>query len=320
MPFINVSNRYIVKFFLRLFFFLFPLLLLAITGEILLRRVPNDYSYKSEYLDRHSEDIRVLILGSSHSYSGINPDYFNCHAFNAAHVSQAFDYDFLIFEKYRSRLSNLKAVIMPISYFTFWEEMETCGEPWRMTYYNLYYHLKKYRSVRYDFEIFGNQRVNLNKFITYYIKRDKTVLSSERGWNTINLSRKPLDLDETAKSAMRNHTIPEIDSKENIRRFQENLHRLEKLLSFCSAQGVKVLFFTPPASEAYRNRLDKKQMDTTFETIRLVESEHSNCDYINLLETPLFTDEDYFDSNHLNPEGARKLSLLLNEKLESICF
>ena len=52
--------------------------------EILLENIPNDYSFKKEYLDENSDSIEILVLGSSHSYYGINPIYFHLRAFNAS--------------------------------------------------------------------------------------------------------------------------------------------------------------------------------------------------------------------------------------------
>ena len=76
-----------------------PILVVAILMEILLRNMPNDYLFKKKYLDEHSSEIQTLILGSSHSFYGIDPAYFNSKTFNASHVSQTLNYDLEIFQK-----------------------------------------------------------------------------------------------------------------------------------------------------------------------------------------------------------------------------
>ena len=71
------------KFSIKTLLFVVPILLLAVIIEIFLRLIPNDYLHKKKYLDAHSCDIETLILGSSHSFYGIDPNYFSNNTFNA---------------------------------------------------------------------------------------------------------------------------------------------------------------------------------------------------------------------------------------------
>ncbi|MDR2410253.1 MAG: hypothetical protein LBE13_19380 [Bacteroidales bacterium] len=87
------------KFIVRTFLYLLPVLLFLILLEILLRNIPNDYSYKKKYLDTQFCNIETLILGNSHSFYGIDPVYFSTNTFNAAHVSQSLDYDYEILKQ-----------------------------------------------------------------------------------------------------------------------------------------------------------------------------------------------------------------------------
>ena len=64
------------QFILRTLMISLPIVVIAILIEILLRNVPNDYQEKKEYLDKHASEVETLILGSSHSFYGINPSYF----------------------------------------------------------------------------------------------------------------------------------------------------------------------------------------------------------------------------------------------------
>ncbi|HRB69044.1 MAG TPA: hypothetical protein PLC92_02955, partial [Chitinophagales bacterium] len=79
-----------------------------ISLELLLRDIPNDYSFKKNYLNTNSNNIEVLFLGSSHIYYGINPEYISQKSFNAAHISQSLNFDLAILEKYKDRWTNLK--------------------------------------------------------------------------------------------------------------------------------------------------------------------------------------------------------------------
>ena len=81
--------------------YLFPILILLLLIEVLTRAIPNDYTYKRDYLNNNSNIIRVLFLGNSHAYYGVNPAYINQNSFNAAYVSQSVNYDYQILKKYK---------------------------------------------------------------------------------------------------------------------------------------------------------------------------------------------------------------------------
>ena len=106
------------KFISKTIFFLLPILVLAVIMEISLRAIPNDYKQKRDYMDSHSDEIEVLVLGSSHSLYGINPKYFSQKTYNMAYVSQSLDLDYKILEKYHNRFKNLKTIIVDISCFS----------------------------------------------------------------------------------------------------------------------------------------------------------------------------------------------------------
>src|SRR5271157_1481724 len=103
------------KFISGVLMFLAPLFLLGVSMEILLRNIPNDYTYKKGYLDERSDNIEVLFLGSSHAFFDINPVYIKSNSFNASYVSQPLDYDYEILKKYDGHWSRLRTIVIPIS-------------------------------------------------------------------------------------------------------------------------------------------------------------------------------------------------------------
>lgn len=107
--------------------------------EVILRSIPNDYSYKYKFLTEQGEEIETLMLGSSHAVYGIYPDTFAAPAFNAAHVSQTLQYDYVILSQVIESLPNLKTIVVPVSYFSFRTSLDNSAESWRIKNYHLYY-------------------------------------------------------------------------------------------------------------------------------------------------------------------------------------
>ena len=72
----------IVRFIIPLFI---VVIMLIIGIEQTLRKIPNDYKYKADYLKENGSEIETLILGSSHTFTGLNQKLFKNKTFNAAH-------------------------------------------------------------------------------------------------------------------------------------------------------------------------------------------------------------------------------------------
>lgn len=299
------------KFISNTLIFAFPIFLVVIIMEILLRQIPNDYLFKKEYLDTHSKEIETLILGSSHSFYGINPIYFSSNAFNASHISQSPDYDFEIYKKYRNNLGNLKTIILEISYSNLFSRLETGAESWRIKNYVIYYDMKVSNSLRDHLEITSNRfSVNLRRLGSYYIKDNSNISCTELGWGTNAKSENANDLNESGKTAALRHTAKDFDY------YGKNITTLKLFIESCKRQKINIILIAIPAYKTYLQNLNTEQLEKTVETANELAKEYNNCQFINLLESTEFDENDFYDADHLNEIGAKKLSLLINKLID----
>lgn len=306
------------KFIIKTTFFLLPIIVVALSAEILLRNIPNDYSYKKEYLDKHSNEIENLILGNSHAFYGLNPDFFSNNTFNAAHISQSLNYDYEIFKKYQDNFHKLKAVVINISYNRFYSKLENGSESWRVKNYVIYYGMNVTNSTVDYFEVFSNQpKVNLKRLYYYYIKcnHDHNISCSNSGWGTSYKSENAKDLVETGKTAAKRHTRTDITSDVNTNIFNDNKQILNLIIKWCKKQDIKVLLLTPPAYKTYRQNINLEQYDITIKTANEIASQYANCIYLNLFDDANFVAKDFYDADHLSEIGAKKLSKLIDKKI-----
>ena len=208
-----------------------PILFGAIFMEFLLRNIPNDYLFKKQYLDKNSSEIETLILGSSHSFYGFNPEYFSSNTFNASHISQSLNYDFEILKKYQNQFNNLKTIILPISYFTLFGKLEAGSESWRVKNYIIYYDLNSSKSLIDYSEVLSNRiNVNIKRIASYYVLGNSTISCTDLGWGTSFNSKNARDLAETGKTAAKRHTREDINSDKYQQIFQENIFILESIV------------------------------------------------------------------------------------------
>ena len=71
----------------------------------------------------------------------------------------------------------------------------------------------------------------------------------------------------------------------------------------------------PPACADYITRLYQPQWQKTISFCNKLEEGFDNCVFVNYFEDTIFKDSDFFDADHLNHNGAQKLSKDLNTYL-----
>lgn len=296
------------KFLIHLSKIILPILFFFLVLEIAIRKIPNDYQLKKEYLDQNISEINTLILGSSHTFYGLNPEYFSKKTFNAAYVSQTLDLDYDVLNFYQSKLKNLKTVIIPISYFSLFETLETDVEKWRIKNYVMYYGFENKYQFTDNFESLNNHITqNVKKTIKHYVLGKSFITASNLGWGTNfnSENKRPLEGEFTAKK----HTVKNFDL------YDENLKSLNKTIALCQKKKINIIFITTPTHSSYYTNLNPNQLEKTIKTISNLVKKNSNCKYFNLLKSDKFTKEDFYDADHLNEIGAKRLSLILDKLL-----
>jgi hypothetical protein len=298
------------KFWLHILKILLSIFIFFLVLEIALRKIPNDYQLKNSYFDKNASKINTLILGSSHTFYGINPEYFSKQTFNAAYVSQTLDLDEELLHHYKDKLTNLETVIIPISYFSLFETLETDVEKWRLKNYILYYGFENKYHFTDNFETLNHDiLLNIKKAVKHYALNKSFITSSNLGWGTNfnSKERKKFEGQYTAKK----HTAI------NIKLYNDNLKSLQKIIKVCQKKNIKILFITTPTHLSYYKNLNQIQLSKTIKTINELVQKNQNCSYLNLLKSDKFITGDFYDTDHLNEIGAKKLSLLLDKKINS---
>lgn len=307
------------KFILKTLSSLLPIAIIAVLMEVMLRLIPNDYELKRKYLDSHSREIETLILGSSHSFFGLDPAYFSVNTFNAGYNSQSLDYDYEILKKYQDKFDKLKTLVLPVSYFTLFGKLETGPDRWLIKNYILYFRINTSPKFSDHTEILSNKlNVNVRRLVSYYIKGKTNSISSGLGWGTTYNSENARDLTETGKESALRHTRKDIESGKNSQIYEENILEINNIINWCNDRHVVVILFTPPAFETYRRHLNTEQLNITLKTVNEFDVKHDNCIYINLLSDPQFVAGDFYDSDHLSEIGAKKLSKIFDDRITEI--
>lgn len=302
------------KFLLKTtFLFIVPICILLFVSEYYLRKIPNDYQYKNEWLSKYGKDIKIINFGSSHTYNGIKPKYFTHKSFNAAHPSQSIKYDHFIFNKFIDDLDSLKVAILPLSYFSITYELENSIEDWRIKDYSIYYNCKIHKSeLKYNFEIY---HIHYQQVLSSMLGTSNRMGCDDLGSAITNkLSNRSKQWKSTGETAAKRHTSKIIDSSI----VYNNKKLLTDIITSCKYRNVSVILLTTPTFETYRNYLNENQLNLMLECGRFFENTYSNVHYLNLLDDSRFDEHDFLDADHLNEFGAEKLTTLLDHYIDSL--
>jgi predicted ribosome quality control (RQC) complex YloA/Tae2 family protein len=207
----------------------------------------------------------------------------------------------------------LKIIVLPISYFSLLVKLDAASDSWRVKNYIIYYGINISNGMAYHTEMLSNKlSVNVKRIISFYLKRNTAITCSSLGWGVSYNSKNARDLVETGKDSAKRQTI--LDFKY----FNDIVSTLKSIIEFGRMYNIKIVLFTPPAYETYFENLNKEQLKKTIQTAEDISNQFENCMYFNFLENKSFTKLDFFDADHLNENGAEKLTLLINNKIKDI--
>ncbi|HQE11955.1 MAG TPA: hypothetical protein PLQ78_04345 [Flavipsychrobacter sp.] len=297
---------------------LLPLLLVFTVAEYGLRNIPNDYQFKKKQLEQAAPSIKILILGSSHSYFNISPQFLKDKAFNLGYSSQPLKYDNALYQHYSSKLSTLHTLVLSISYNSFYWNLEDAIEQWRAKNYVIYYDLKNESSFKNYFEITSNKgSFNYHRLVNYYLKHQSVITCDSLGWGTPYTSSKQKDLSKSAELAIKRHTQKEINSPKSKECFHQNLTALKQLINSAALHRVNVLLITTPTYYTYSKKLNQAQLQQMTTSIEQLLATSPNVAYLNMMNDHRFLKTDFYDADHLNDIGAKKLTLIIDSFLKT---
>ncbi|MES2767208.1 MAG: hypothetical protein V4642_15135 [Bacteroidota bacterium] len=306
-------NSDVKKFLLKTLVFLLPLALVFGYFEVRLRAMETTYSTKKRDFTQQMDSVEILVLGSSHALYGIDPSQFSLRSYNLSNSSQTLYYDEKLAEKYLDNMPLLKAMIIPVSYFSLWYELEDTKDAWRVYFYKHFWGIESPGMQTFDSENFSYIMMYSPEIAWFYARRgfqDTNVTGSVRpnGWIAATGHEVDQLTDSLAKVRVGSHDRVHFEN-----RLPQNIRNLENFIQLLKKRNIEPVFITTPVSELYA-KFARPQVVLKNEAIMKELSKKHNCQYFNYFRDARFTLEDFNDNDHLNPRGAVKFSRILNEE------
>lgn len=284
-----------------LFFLILAVPLAA--GEAYLRSLPNPYKAKHAYLTAHSREVETLILGSSHAYYGIHPETLGPHAYSAAMVSQTLRYDYYLLRHYP--FPRLRTVVLTVSDFTLYEEIEDGREWYLANQYRLYMDC----DIHPRLSVYGWE---VTAFRIYCEKLRSLWQPPRMGWSATGqgteytLRNKAADWDNAAARVKTNRY-------DDFSRAPRQTAVLQSIADWCRDHGATLLLVSTPLSPAYRALQNPAQVSDTESRLKTFLDSTPHARRLDFRADPRFGPDDFYDADHLTFNGSRKLSRLIIE-------
>ena len=288
------------RFVVRCCLFLIPVIVALVAGELYMRHLPNSYAQKDRWMKEHGSKVEVLILGNSHGLFGIRPDCFPKKTYNLCQVSQVFEYDEYLLERYASQYKSLTDVFLIADNSNIFDSPLEQTEWFRCIYYRLYMDYPKHSLwSKYGFE-FSNIDAVKEKWLNHRMDCDS--LGWNRGYTKEQRSPdylSPLSVD----IALERHLCKDWTWAE------KNREVLIRIADWCREHGLRLILLQAPVSKAYYSGIERKQLD-------FIEYCCSLPDVIvaDYSQDERFGDDDFFDPDHLTVDGARKGSEIISDR------
>lgn len=301
------------RFIRSLLFLSIPLALTLVLGEWIVRQLPNTYKTKHTWMQQHASEVETLILGSSHTYYGIQPQHLKGCAFNLANPSQNLRYDHFLLTQYAHLYQNLKTVILPISYFSFFDKEYEEDKPFNYLacYYKLYMDCPYHSNLStYAMELFYPSSY-FGKLQAALLGKAGRINCDSLGWGTNHLLSQKRSTWETidASQTVCQHTALDWTAETS------NINHLHDIISFCEERQIRLILITTPTWHSYYEKLDTNQLSRMYQIMHTFRSMHPSLIYIDFLKDARFQANDFYDSDHLSEYGAAKFTHILADSI-----
>lgn len=297
--------------------FLLPVAIIYLVMEHKLTEVRFPEAVKMEFINENAEEVEILLLGSSQVQRAVNPEHLSKPAINLANQSQMLYEDLQLLKYFRPELNNLKVVVFEVSY----DKLER-----DKSYTSPVLHHKNLKF--YGVNTFGRPLKFQDNFLfhsnpDYFYGELKDHLSNSSG---IRLNKYGFDVnkydgiyrnanyqDEQLKDE--NILIENISNEEI---YKKNLLVLHEIIQFCLRENLQILIYHPPTHRRYNKLIDPQLLNKWNSLISDLRKTYDDVHFFIDYNNPDFEMNDFYNGNHLNPDGAKKasenLDAVINQK------
>ncbi|RYE23728.1 MAG: hypothetical protein EOP51_09650 [Sphingobacteriales bacterium] len=308
------------KFLSSFSLFLVPVLLLLAAIELYVIYYPSTFNRKADDLHANLKTTELLVLGSSHNQNALNPEFLHLKTVNLANASQDIQIDSALFFKYVPKMPKLKMVILELDYFTLEEKND--AENFRLPWYKRFYGIELYPISFFNrISVYASSPSFFNKILIDAANPKKPKYEvNQYGFITNDFPGVMVDenYDSARLAITAAQRLKDKHSKLSVDNFNFNRSKLDAMIRYCSLNKIEVMLLSAPMYSTYiLNEVPEKNRRKTAYTDSLQNSNPA-IRYFDYERDPRFTIHDFKNDDHLNSNGARKYTAIIDSLTRSI--
>lgn len=268
------------------------------------------FRYKVDTI-RIDHSITTLIAGDSHTQSGLDDSLIN----NSLNISQSDEHFLYTYNVLRLLLDNnhqINKVILGVSFHSFAKSYDATiqSDEYTKVMFPKYFPILDSESVTDTGKmtlttgveifknivksVFNNSTIHGYSFIGSFYKRDRSNLND----NSIN-------------AAIQRHYYTKSGSEQAYADYQ--VKYLKKIVDLCHAKNIELIIVNTPIPDAYYQKIPEKFTSYYYSIMQQFKNKIQFYDF-HAIELP---QTDYEDGDHLNSQGAKIFSPLINERIST---
>lgn len=304
------------KFIYRLLIFLFPVVLILLGVEFYLRNISYSVTKKRDYLAHHSQTIQVMALGSSHYERGINPEYLDFETINFGNSGQRIFENYRLFKNFEPKLPELNLVIVEMSFD--WLERDKSITPEIIDHENLvFFNTNTFnRPVQlWDYSLYISNSDYYTNLILDSFQKTSDFGYNKYGFDTLKFYGSY----EAAK--FNEHLIKDediyVENADSLKEFKKNTRIFKSLIEECQEKNIDVLIYNTPSHFRYNNQIKKSVIKRRDSLLEIILKDFPKVKVLDLESARSFEYQDFYNADHLNPVGAKKATIRLNQFIKN---
>ena len=293
------------------------------------------YTYDKLFLEskleslKKRQDIRLLLAGSSYTMCGLFEKQMPLPARNIAIDAQDLYYSMKSIRTALNYNPNIKHCILSFAYY-FWG--------YDLSLSTSFYQFKRVTDV--NFPIFkdkhnftGNPKDELTTLLNDITPLKRHLFSFEKVEEDYKENVKELFEDahyflypRVESAVLKNNDLinrqlaqKRADSHNKFFKYhstvKENIKLFDQFLKEMNDRGINLVLFVPPVTEYYRNFINQEIITYFYECMKPLKSKYQ-FKLIDLFDSEEFENNDFYDYDHLNDYGAKKLAEILSKELD----
>lgn len=311
-------NKKQQSFFKSVLVFFIPVVAAYTFVEVLVSQLPFQYTIIADYIASEGSKIDIITTGSSQMKCAVNPAFMKEPTLNFGSTSQHHNTDYAIITQTHDKLKNVKCLVLEVSYSHF-ELPHNAPTFWKNNVYLKYYDVNNFDRTTYfkDKLIFLSRPDIYTKELTNHYLKNKTTSQFNRfGFdeNNYNGSFKKSNYDEAKIPTVSS----EINTSESLQLFKHNTAFFFTFLDYLEANHINVVLTSLPMHKYYLRDRNENILHRRDSILKVASERYKNVHIFRKEEDTLhFKTSDYINHNHLNPDGAKRYTEMLDTFIEA---